>query len=182
MREATRPERAGIRPEGCAMTAQWIAFEACLRGTAPALLADLNPPATEKTLRSLQQRLGVDLPEDFLDCLRGHDGQQGHADPLFGDYEFLSSDRILDAWEFWRKQSEGSDFNDDDVEPAAGVRANWWNTKWIPFAANGSGDYLCLDLAPAEGGVAGQIISVWHDDGARKVRGPSFSVWLRGFF
>ncbi|AOB25797.1 MULTISPECIES: SMI1/KNR4 family protein [Bordetella] len=164
------------------MTAQWAAFEAYLRGNAPALLADLNPPATEETLRSLQQQLGVDLPEDFLDFLRGHDGQKGHADSLFGDYEFLSSDRILDAWAFWKKQSESSSLRDGDAEPAAGVHANWWNTKWIPFAANGSGDYLCLDLAPAEGGSVGQVISVWHDDGARKIKGRNFSAWSRGFF
>jgi len=164
------------------VTIQWAAFEAYLRDHAPALLADLNPPASEKTLHSLQQQLGAALPEDFLDFLRGHDGQKGLADPLFGDYEFLSSDRILDAWEFWRKQSEGSDFSHEDAAPSTGVQANWWNTKWIPFAANGSGDYLCLDLAPTEGGSVGQIIGVWHDDGARKVKGKSFSAWSHNLF
>jgi len=164
------------------MTAQWVELEAHLRANAPALLADLNPPASNESLHALELHLGVDLPADYLDFLRGHDGQKGHADALFGDYEFLSTDRVQDAWDFLKKQSARSDFSNDDAEPSIGVRNEWWNLKWIPFATNGSGDYLCMDLAPTNGGSSGQIISMWHDDGARKIKGRSFSAWLLGFF
>ncbi|SEK12577.1 SMI1/KNR4 family protein [Achromobacter sp. NFACC18-2] len=164
------------------MAIQWGPIETLLQRDSPALLQDLNPPAEEKNLSVLQQTLSVDLPQDFLDFLRGHDGQKGEEDPLFGSYEFLSSSRILDAWEFLKGQSQSSSTADEQVEAEKGVKSIWWDVRWVPFATNGSGDYMCLDMAPTDGGTTGQVISVWHDDGARKIRDASFAAWARQFF
>ncbi|OOH78163.1 molybdenum cofactor biosynthesis protein MoeA [Pseudomonas koreensis] len=164
------------------MTYTWQLLEASLQAHKPTLLADLNPPATSKALQRLQSELGVSLPEDFINALRGHDGQEGISEPLLGAYQWLSSARILDAWAFWKKQSESAGFDNSGAEPDPGVQDDWWNIGWIPFASNGSGDYLCLDLVPAAGGRSGQVISVWHDDGARCVVSESFSTWFARFF
>jgi cell wall assembly regulator SMI1 len=164
------------------MTSLWTCFETALKTKAPELLAALNPPASEASLNLLQDRLKCTLPADVLTCLRCHDGQQADTQPLFGPWAFLSCESIFDAWSFWKKQSERSDFNQEDTEPDAGVRAGWWNPQWIPFATNGSGDYLCLDLAPTGNGSVGQIITLWHDDGARKIEAQSFARWLSHFY
>ena len=37
----------------------------------------------------------------------------------------------------------------------------------MPFASDGGGDSLCIDLAPADGGMIGQIILMNHDDASR---------------
>ena len=50
---------------------------------------------------------------------------------------------------------------------------------WIPFASDGHGDYLCLDLAPATFGKKGQIISFSHESGKRRLVAESFGEWLR---
>ena len=44
-----------------------------------------------------------------------------------------------------------------------GIQKQWWNSAWIPFADNGGGDYLCLDLAPMACGNPGQVIAMRHD-------------------
>lgn len=156
----------------------WRKIEAYLGTHNAELLADLNPPATDAEIHELEFFIGTTLPVDFVASLKIHNGQKGKADGLFDDYEFLSVARILDAWLFWKKIYDSSRFNDGEVQPGIGVKSDWWNLKWVPFAYNGCGDYLCLDLAPASSGVRGQVITVWHDDGARKSKANSFSTWL----
>ena len=59
-----------------------------------------------------------------------------------------------------------------------GVRSDWWNAKWVPFAGDGGGDSLCVDLAPAKGGVAGQVIMHHHAADARSRKAASVQSLL----
>lgn len=160
----------------------WQQLENHLSTHNPELLADLNPPATDAQIRELEKTIGIKLPADFVACLKIHDGQKGGADYLFGDYEFLSIARTLDAWIFWKKQSDSGHFRHEEVFPEGGVKSEWWSLAWVPFAYNNSGDYLCVDVGPDAGGVVGQIVAVWHDDGARKVKAKSLSEFLEKQF
>ena len=47
------------------------------------------------------------------------------------------------------------------------------------MASNGAGDSQCLDMAPAEGGRTGQIISMWHENGKRERIANSFTDHLQ---
>ena len=163
------------------MKMQWERLEAWLKTNNSALLADLNPPASDADLQALEQQLAVKLPEDFVECLKVHNGQSGRADWLFSGSEFLSSQRILDEWAIWKDLLDGGDFDGAEAEPGAGIQPVWWSPKWIPFTYNGAGDHLCLDLDPASGGRAGQVIALWHDDGARKKTADSFAQWFAEF-
>jgi len=163
------------------MKRQWEKLETWLKTHNPALLADLNPPASDTDIQELEQKLGVTLPTDFVECLKVHDGQKGRADWLFSGSEFLSSQRILDEWSIWKDLLNGGDFDGTEAEPGAGIQPVWWSPKWIPFTYNGAGDHLCLDLDPASSGRAGQVITLWHDDGARKKKADSFIQWFTEF-
>ncbi|MGB3879375.1 MAG: SMI1/KNR4 family protein [Diaphorobacter nitroreducens] len=163
------------------MKKQWGRLEAWLRSNNPALLADLNPPASDADIQKLELQLGVELPTDFVGCLKVHDGQRGGAGCLFSDSEFLSSQRILKEWAIWKDLHDGGDFDDAEAESGTGIQPVWWSPKWIPFTYNGAGDHLCLDLDPAGGGRAGQVITLWHDDGSRKKKADSFAQWFAEF-
>lgn len=163
------------------MKQQWERLEAWLKANNPALLADLNPPATDAEIRELEQKLGVTLPADFVECLKVHNGQKGGADWLFSGLEFLSSRRILDEWAIWKDLLDGGDFDGAEAEPGAGIKPVWWSPKWIPFTYNGAGDHLCLDLDPSSQGRSGQVITLWHDDGARKKKADSLAQWFAEF-
>jgi len=54
----------------------------------------------------------------------------------------------------------------------------WWREGWIPFLANGGGDYLCLDVAAEDGGTPGQLVAFWHDLDKRWVEYGSIDDWL----
>lgn len=163
------------------MKHQWIKLENWLKSNNPALHADLNPPANDADIQELERKFGTKLPEDFIACLKVHNGQKGQADWLFSNSEFLSSQRIIDEWAIWKDLLDGGDFDDAMAEPDIGIQPLWWSPKWIPFTYNGAGDNLCLDLDPAYGGLHGQIITVWHDNNARKKKFDSFSQWFTDF-
>lgn len=159
----------------------WTRLETFLGATNPALLADLSPPATDSELYELECELGVALPADFVACLKIHNGQKGESEWLFAGSEFLSSRRILQEWVIWRDLMNSGDFDDVAAESGVSVKPVWWSPKWIPFTYNGAGDHLCLDLDPSNLGLSGQVITLWHDDGARKKEADSFAQWFARF-
>ncbi len=159
----------------------WEKLEAILQDSDPEVLADLAPPATDEEIATLEQALGVILPADFVAFMKIHNGQRGMSHGLFDEWEFLSTSRILQEWCVWKDLLDGGDFDGAESCPQSGIRPEWWNPSWIPFTYNGAGDHLCLDLAPTDAGIRGQIIMLWHDDGDRKKQADSFSDWFRQY-
>lgn len=160
------------------MKQAWEKLEAILYKTDPGLLADLAPPASNEEISNLERALGVSLPADFVACMEIHNGQHGMSHGLFDDHEFLSTSRILQEWSIWKGLLDSGDFEGTKSFPQSGIRSEWWNPAWIPFTYNGAGDHFCLDLAPTDAGISGQIITLWHDDGAREKQAGSFAQWF----
>ncbi|WP_349294132.1 SMI1/KNR4 family protein [Lysinibacillus sp. Bpr_S20] len=92
----------------------------------------------------------------------------------------LSTHDIIDIWGILRDLLERNEFDDfESVEAIGPVKTeSWWNVKWIPFAESTSGDLLCIDLDPANGGEVGQIITFWHDWKQRKVIAPNLESFI----
>jgi cell wall assembly regulator SMI1 len=53
-----------------------------------------------------------------------------------------------------------------------------WRAGWIPFAANGGGSYLCVDLRAEDGGTPDQVIEFWKADHDRPVVHTDLSGWI----
>lgn len=143
-------------------------------------LIDLNPPATDYEIEELTKILGVELPNDFLDVLRIHNGQKGESAWLFDSQEFLSTHRIIEEFNTWKNlldtQLQGKSSTPDEE-----VKNDWWNTNWIPFTSDGCADHYCLDLSPTDAGIKGQIITLWYESSEREVVAPSFSLWFEEY-
>jgi cell wall assembly regulator SMI1 len=98
---------------------------------------------------------------------------------LINAREFLSLERIRDEWQVWKDLLDSGDFEGSASEPTGpGIKTDWWSPGWIPLTYDGSGNHDCLDLDPAPGGTAGQIIEFWHDDAERRILAPGFRDWL----
>lgn len=143
-------------------------------------LLDLNPPATDYEIEELTKILGVELPNDFLDVLRTHNGQKGESAWLFDSQEFLSTHRIIDEFNTW-KNLLNTQLQGKSSTPDEGVKNDWWNTNWIPFTSDGCGDHYCLDLSPTNTGTKGQIITLWYESSEREIVAPSFSLWFEEY-
>jgi cell wall assembly regulator SMI1 len=163
------------------MKRDWERLEAWLLANEEKTLADLNPPVTTTEIQELERTLGYGLPSGYLECLNVHAGQQGKAKWLFDGWEFLSVRNVVLSWAAWNDLAEGGDLDDMKAKPGEGVQPVWWSRSWIPFASNGGGDFLCLDMVPASAGRPGQVIEVFHDFPNRKRLATDLGSWFRKF-
>jgi cell wall assembly regulator SMI1 len=167
----------------------WKRIEEWLARNAPEILTDLQPPASAEDIQKTESELGVKLPEPMAASYRIHNGSRGGASPLLGNWRLLSLEAIQAKWRdlnaFNQEASKGEDELDDEdegeTEPDPGVGEGWWRKGWIPAASNSSGDFFCVDLDPAPGGRAGQIIAYLHAEGRRKRVADDFGKWLGQF-
>lgn len=142
----------------------------------------LRPGAKAAQFKAVEKLVSVKLPADFKALYQLHDGQEvgetfiPSADGPDIGYEWLPLDGVVRLWTMWQEMVAGGLLRTG--RPDAGVRDDWWNVGWVPFADLGNGDLLCVDLAPAQGGTAGQIITMDHETGRHALLAPSMQHWL----
>jgi cell wall assembly regulator SMI1 len=158
----------------------WRRIEAWLQGHAPSLLETLGTGASPERIAEVERVLGAKLPDEMKALYAVHDGIDRDG-AFFDGYAWLPLEEVVSEWKVWKGLLDGGDFKGIRSEPQPGIRDDWWNPAWIPFTYNGAGDHHCVDLAPAPGGRAGQIITMWHDEGARELLAPSLGAWIRSY-
>jgi cell wall assembly regulator SMI1 len=173
----------GDQGEAPPVARSWNRIEAWIAEHMPDALDELGAGAKPAAIRSVEKMLGAALPDDYKASCAIHDGQDEEFDLIpigFGTYYLLRLGDIAEAQATWNAVEAAGDFEGRVAVPDAGVVGAWWHRSWVPFAANGGGDHLCLDLAPAPGGNPGQVIKVEHDRAERELLAPSFAAWLCG--
>ena len=170
---------------------------AWLREHAPPFADRLSGPATDAALQDLEDRLnggehpfGRPVPAELTAVLRRHDGGREAGilpgGPDFDDCPFnlLSAAGIADERTLWATNAAAHPLDADDLAYAAEesdpeVRRTDWDPAWLPFAEVG-GNVLCLDFHPADGGTAGQVISLNHENAGLRRLAPSLTDYLEG--
>ncbi|MEA9729180.1 SMI1/KNR4 family protein [Xanthomonas campestris] len=160
------------------MQKTWNRLEQWLLAHDPARLADLRPPARAGQLADLEATLSPALPHELAESLRRHDGQARKGPGLFGEMAYSGCVAIATDWAALTRLANDGEFDDLPDGPDNGIASAWWHAGWIPFAANGAGDHLCIDTAPARGGQVGQIITFEHDHPRRRLVASSLGTWL----
>ena len=168
----------------------WKGIKAALKEQDRLENVSLNKPATAAALSKAATKWGVTLPEEFVESYRLHNGQASEVEDLIpsptggefdGTFQLLPLDEIDSEWAMWKELVDGGEFTGTTSDPDKGIRDDWWNTGWIPFAANGGGDSICLDLNPAKEGRMGQVITMNHETSERRLLANSFAEWLAEF-
>jgi cell wall assembly regulator SMI1 len=167
------------------VTATWKTLDAWLRRERPSLKKTLRAGAAASDIRRVERRLGRDLPGEFKQSCQVHDGQKAGAECLSpalraGEPGFvlLTLDQMAASWTMHKRLLDSGEFSGAKSQASAEVSRDWWSPGWIPFASDGGGDFLCLDMAPAAKGTVGQVISFRHDSGERRRLAVSFGDWL----
>ncbi|MDX3231508.1 SMI1/KNR4 family protein [Streptomyces sp. ME19-01-6] len=135
----------------------------------------LPGPWNAEEIEDYERKLGVPLPDDLRALYAVADGDGGDdGSRLFDRHIWLDLDQLVsfrhadhwwaagDTWQYHRLGSVRS-----DGLPRATVRSSADRPGWIVFADSTGGDFLAVDMDPAEGGRPGQVIRVGlhHDDG-----------------
>ncbi|MEC3906133.1 SMI1/KNR4 family protein [Tamlana sp. 2201CG12-4] len=139
---------------------------------------ELNPPASKQNIEKLEHTIGAELPEEYINFLMIHNGQNSDSEGLINVEELLSIERIIQEWKVWKELLDSGDFSGYESDPNKGIKNDWWNDKWIPITHDGGGNHYCIDLDPALGGSSGQIIRMWHDSEERELIAHSFKEWI----
>lgn len=136
----------------------WNWIEAWLHIAAPESLVHLSPGATEQQVQAVEAALGFPLPEDLKASWTLHNGTAAF---FFGGWGFLTLEQMAVV-----SQAERA-FED-------------WPPTHLPFAEDGAGGYLCVDMERSKGEQMGQIVFFDHALGERLVA-PSFWLLMAGF-
>lgn len=159
----------------------WNRIESWLAANAPDALDSLNPGVSETDLAEAEAFMRVKFPAELRASLLIHDGQTYEGPWLIGGWQLMPLEQLVSEWRLWQQLLEGGDFDENLAEPDEQIEDSWWNPAWVPVTYDGSGNFQCVDMAPAEAGQVGQVITVWHDEETRRYDAPGFRVWLERY-
>lgn len=161
------------------LDAAWDRYVALVSERLPDFPKRLAPGASLESLAAVEARVETPFSPDLRRLLSRADGSIDEAD-VFPCWSLYSADQLLEAWEIWR-ELHGEDYmRYEEPDPHAGAvkRGEHYRLGWLPFAGDGAGDLLCVDMDPGALGVPGQVIHMIHDDDARAVLAPSLTAFL----
>jgi len=159
----------------------WQQIKIWLRTHAPDIHDELNRGASTKDFHELEALTNIPLPQEVKEFYLIHNGQDSISDTLTEMGELLSLERMGDEWRIWKSLLDKNSFQQSQVQNQDGIAPDWWNPNWLPITYDGSGNHFCLDFAPTENGTIGQIITMWHDSGERRIVAQSFTDWIQTF-
>src|SRR4051794_12084817 len=147
----SRDEMCQSSPEGePQMDRAWTRIERWLLTHSPGILADMRPGASAADIRAAEEQLGCTFPEPVREWFATHDGSTSCA--LFEYWDLYSLAEIVREWRSLKGLYDSGVFSEFTSDPVGPIRSEWWHPAWIPLTGEPGGNYLCLDLAPAEGG------------------------------
>jgi cell wall assembly regulator SMI1 len=158
----------------------WKAIETWYSKHVPEMFKGLKPGASEDDIEAYAKQLKVDLPRDYIESLKLHDGETD-----LGEWTYLSIEAALENWRrkqgLLRKQQPGASQRVKGRGDGK-MQEVWWDPAWIPFAEDSGGNLLCLDLHPDIDGTVGQVLDIDMEDGPSLTEYDSFAEWLESFW
>ncbi|KAL1710074.1 hypothetical protein EV121DRAFT_193610 [Schizophyllum commune] len=169
----------------------WNRLRLWLQREYPELGDTLNFGILPQDLAQIEMQFGFALPAVVRESYLITDGQEAESSVgcslgLFFGLSLLPMEEVLDEWRFWREV-------DDDPTtganprlremmqsiPTGWIRKEYSQRGWIPLIADRAGNYVGVDLNPAEGGKPGQVIVFGRDFDTKVVlwRGEGQAGW-----
>ena len=154
----------------------WYFVEKWCRENAPRACEDFKQGASTEEIISLEERIGMSLPEEFAAYLMVHNGEM-----WFGSYRYLGTERIEQNRSIMNQIVEGGAFDSLQVEDVSKgiIKNTWWDSHWIPFAEDSGGNMICIDLDPDVNRTVGQVIYWEKHEGPLPTNCQSFFAWFR---
>jgi cell wall assembly regulator SMI1 len=157
----------------------WNDIKEWYRKKCPDRLEDLNEGASAQQLADLENAIGLRLPDDYKASLKIHNG-----DCYMTDYSYMSIDGVLRKWSMMKRLRDKGTFKESEIIDGGRqiIQNTWWHPGWIPFAEDGGGNMICIDMDPEVNGVQGQILYM-----ETQAEGPiisnykSFLEWIESY-
>src|SRR5262249_19551268 len=136
-------------------------IEAVLWENAHSVYRALRKPASDALVARLPKPIPAELPPDFAQSLKIHDGLSNSnlgQIRLFDYYALLPVSAILAEYKTLCALQSECEFDGNQLANDPSIRNDaHWRAGWLPIM-DADGDKLVIDLDHAPGGTAGQII------------------------
>ena len=162
----------------------WDRIEAWLKANAKTW-KPLRRGATDAQIARAERDLRLMLPADVRDSYLRHDGtDEGFFPDNAGDdvsWELLPLNRMIADAKMMSPAARRRGLRSAKAEGRQGRPAGRLAFGLGSVRGQWRRDHWCIDLAPASGGTAGQVIYSSHEMEPRKVLAKSFQKWLSEF-
>lgn len=127
----------------------------------PDIAERFNPSdeQTEKYLDEIEDIISEKLPQSFRDLYSEYDGECEYTSSVMGTFSLLSAGDILGEIKTY-KDLTGCDFEYTTSDKGIIMEKDMCDMMLVPFANDGSGCCVAVDLNPDINGTKGQIIAV----------------------
>ncbi|KAF8968404.1 hypothetical protein BDZ97DRAFT_1696836 [Flammula alnicola] len=171
----------------------WARIRSWLNREYPELGDTLNYGILPQDLAQIEMQFGFALPavirESYL-CVDGQEAESaaGCSEGLFFGLTLLPLESVLEEWRFWREVDNDPSTGANEALrqsmqsiPSGWVRKEYSQRGWIPLIADKAGNYLGVDLNPAESGSIGQVIVFGRDFDTKVVlwKGEGVAGWAK---
>jgi cell wall assembly regulator SMI1 len=168
----------------------WRQLTEALARVDPMIVDDLCPAADDAAIERLRAGLTVPLPAEMEALYRVNNGEgrlglgRESAVELFWVSE---PTHVHGRVGYYFMPIDGIDGVITDFRSLPAPHAKWEehhgpvrpaSDRWIPFAKDFGGNFLCIDLDPDVGGTPGQVIELVFDESRRKVVSSSLEEFL----
>lgn len=114
----------------------------------------MNKGATIFEIEELEKFMNQKLPVSYIQLLKTYNGEKSSLGFL-GGFAYLNTEEVKREWLFF-KNAPGK--KSEALNQVKKITNILYSAKRIPFAYDGSGNFLCIDFIPNAEGVLGQII------------------------
>ena len=153
----------------------WEAYKVQVKLKLPEADFKFNPPANLKEVSQWEQVLKQSLPTELLELYKIGNGQAEDGQSIIKGFTMMKIVNAARQWQLVENKIAKIKIPDEVKGP---VKQEIWNNKWIPFASDPGGNFLCIDLDPDTGGHGGQIVAIYFEAGIREVVAPSVKEYF----
>lgn len=114
----------------------------------------MNLGTTTTEIVEFEKFIGQKLPLEYIDLLQKYNGEK-HILCCMAGFGFSSIEDVKINWKLFDNQEHRKP---EKIFQETKITATLFSDKRIPFAHDGSGNYLCIDFLPNTAGRIGQII------------------------
>ncbi|MFD1605075.1 SMI1/KNR4 family protein [Flavobacterium artemisiae] len=114
----------------------------------------MNTGATANEINELEGFIEAKLPESHKELLKKYNGEKQFIG-FMGGFAFLGVEEIKIQWNFFK---EAPEMEAEAINQVEKIKNTLYCPKRIPFAHDGSGNFLSIDFNPNTKGISGQIL------------------------
>lgn len=115
----------------------------------------MNIGAEDIEITVLEKTIEQELPNSYINLLKKYNGEQKIFN-FMGGFGFSSTKVVKEDWIFFKQAPKN--IESYDINQKNKIKNILYSIKRIPFARDGSGNFLCFDFDPNFDGKMGQII------------------------